>query len=386
MILLPDFVCHALDALTTAGYEAWVVGGAVRDALIEKEPKDYDIATNALPGQVKRIFKKTIDTGLCFGTVTVLIDGQSIEVTTFRTDGWYQNHRRPAEVRLAPSIRLDFARRDFTINAIAFHPQAGIYDPFDGQGDLKKRLIRTVGDANARFEEDALRILRAYRFCAQLDFSMEPSTFETAQEKSVLLEKISAERIRQELMLMVCSDYVERIIPLHIKHLSITHREQTKQITRLKKDPATRLAAYMYVNQLPCTLLLALKCSNQMKHDVKQVIHLLEGQIPDTKIKLKKLMGCFSIADVKRSFEIANQIDGKSTDEALKWLWEIQENREPYRIDMLAVKGNDLLGAGVGQGPKMKEMFDFLLEKVIINPDLNKKEILLELIQNEHNR
>ena len=171
-ISIPKHASDIIKTLSSHGYEAFVVGGCVRDSILGKEPADWDITTSALPEQVKALFPRTIDTGLKHGTVTIMMDKIGYEVTTYRIDGTYEDHRRPNDVTFTSSLREDLMRRDFTINAMAYNPKQGLVDPFGGLGDLEKKVIRCVGDPKERFTEDALRILRAVRFSAKLGFSI----------------------------------------------------------------------------------------------------------------------------------------------------------------------------------------------------------------------
>ena len=195
-IPIPEEVNSILVKLQESGYEAYIVGGCVRDALLGREPNDWDITTSALPLEVKRIFVKTVDTGLQHGTVTVLAGGKGYEVTTYRVDGVYEDGRHPKEVTFTPSLREDLQRRDFTINAMAYREPGVLVDLFGGQKDLEDGVIRAVGDPSQRFSEDALRILRAIRFSAQLGYRIEEETLRAASELAPTLRKISAERIR----------------------------------------------------------------------------------------------------------------------------------------------------------------------------------------------
>lgn len=210
-IAIPEKVEWILNVLHENGYEAYAVGGCVRDALIGREPKDWDITTSAAPMQVKELFRRTIDTGIQHGTVTVMLDKEGFEVTTYRIDGKYEDGRHPKEVQFTSSLVEDLKRRDFTINAMAYSKEEGIVDAFDGVGDLERKVIRCVGNAKERFSEDALRILRAVRFSAQLDFDIEEETKTAIVEKAPTLEKISAERIREEIDKLICSSNPKRL-------------------------------------------------------------------------------------------------------------------------------------------------------------------------------
>ena len=197
-LLLPDYVETILEKIEKAGFIAYAVGGCVRDLLRNVTPNDYDIATSAWPSDIKRIFPKTVDTGITHGTVSVIVPEGTVEITTFRCDGHYSDNRRPDTVSFISDVEEDLARRDFTVNAIAYNPKEGLCDPFSGRRDIESCVLRTVGDPETRFKEDALRILRLYRFSAQLGFSVEENTALYAKKLSDLLKNVSRERIYSE--------------------------------------------------------------------------------------------------------------------------------------------------------------------------------------------
>lgn len=213
-ILLPHAVCRALDILTSEGYGAYIVGGAVRDFLRGVKPGDFDMTTSALPGEIIDAFSefRTIPTGISHGTVTVIIDSTPIEITTYRIDGEYADNRHPKSVLFTEALEKDLARRDFTVNAMAYNERVGIVDLFGGRADLKAKLVRAVGVPEERFNEDALRILRALRFASVLNFAIDGLTSEAAWEKKDLLRAVSAERVRVELCKLICGDGAARII------------------------------------------------------------------------------------------------------------------------------------------------------------------------------
>lgn len=211
-IELPKQVKQIINTLQEHGYEAYAVGGCVRDAMLGKQPQDWDITTSALPKQVKSLFRRTVDTGIQHGTVTVLLDKEGFEVTTYRVDGAYEDGRHPTEVSFTASLTEDLRRRDFTINAMAYNETEGLVDLFSGAEDLEQGIIRCVGVAKERFSEDALRILRAFRFSAQLDFSIEEETLSAATELAGTLKKISAERIYAELTKLLLSEHPGRLL------------------------------------------------------------------------------------------------------------------------------------------------------------------------------
>ena len=191
IIDLPKNVKKIIESLNEHGFEGFAVGGCVRDSLLNKIPTDWDITTNALPADIKKIFKKTFDTGIAHGTVTVLMDGVGYEITTYRIDGDYTDGRHPDSVSFSKNLSEDLCRRDFTVNAMAYSPQKGIVDLYKGREDLQKGIIRAVGDAGKRFDEDALRMLRAIRFASQLGFEIEDNTFEAIKQKAKLLVNVS---------------------------------------------------------------------------------------------------------------------------------------------------------------------------------------------------
>ena len=208
---IPEKVQYIIETLINNGFEAYAVGGCVRDMILGKKPEDWDITTSAKPHEVKGVFRRTVDTGIVHGTVTVLLDKEHFEVTTYRLDGVYEDNRHPREVSFTGDLSEDLRRRDFTINAMAYNHADGVIDLFGGTDDLQNCLIRCVGNANERFDEDALRLLRAVRFSAQLDFQIEEHTEEAIKSKAELLRNISAERIRTELTKLLVSDNPDRL-------------------------------------------------------------------------------------------------------------------------------------------------------------------------------
>lgn len=209
---IPEHVAFIIQKLEENGFEGYAVGGCVRDTLLGREPGDWDITTSARPEQVKALFRRTIDTGIQHGTVTVMLEDDGYEVTTYRMDGEYEDHRHPKEVLFTPNLTEDLKRRDFTINAMAYNEKSGIVDQFDGMKDLKEHCIRCVGDAGERFEEDALRMLRGIRFAGQLQFDIEKQTLAAIREKAPTLVNVSAERIRTELTKLLVSDGADRLL------------------------------------------------------------------------------------------------------------------------------------------------------------------------------
>ena len=209
-LIMPSEVTYIIEVLEKAGYEAYAVGGCVRDSILNRQPDDWDITTSAKPEAIKQLFERTIDTGIAHGTVTVMKNHIGYEVTTYRIDGEYEDGRHPKEVTFTSDLLEDLKRRDFTINAMAYNDRVGLVDAFGGREDIERKKIRCVGDARCRFSEDALRMMRAVRFAAQLGYEIEEETREAIRELSPNLEKISAERIQTELVKLLTSTHPEQ--------------------------------------------------------------------------------------------------------------------------------------------------------------------------------
>jgi tRNA nucleotidyltransferase (CCA-adding enzyme) len=239
---IPPQVASTLERLEDAGFSAYVVGGCVRDALMGSEPHDWDIATSALPKQVKEVFadKRVLETGLRHGTVTLLLKGQPLEITTFRSDGVYLDGRHPKSVRFVASIEQDLARRDFTMNALAFNPRTGLIDPFGGRRDIAKRVIRAVGTPSERLQEDALRIMRALRFSARLGFSLEEELAASLHENKALLARIAPERIHSELLLMLTGAHVLEVLLAYPSVLAVPIPEIAETVGYDQRTPYHR--------------------------------------------------------------------------------------------------------------------------------------------------
>jgi len=218
-----DKAMRVLEKLAQADYEAYLVGGCVRDLLLNKVPKDFDITTNALPEMIEEIFSgyRILKTGIKHGTITVIFEDEPFEITTYRTDGIYSDHRRPDQVAFSASIQEDLARRDFTINAMAYNAVGGLVDPYNGKQDLEEGILRCVGAAALRFEEDALRLLRLLRFASELGFKVEEKTENAVYEKKALLEKVSKERVREECSKLLCGKHAGQVLVKWIEVLGV---------------------------------------------------------------------------------------------------------------------------------------------------------------------
>ena len=300
---LPPEVHTALSVLAAHGHIGYVVGGSVRDALMGRTPADYDLAVSSPPEETARCFRdcRVIETGLRHGTVTVLIGNRSLELTTFRVDGAYTDRRRPDEVRFADDITEDLARRDFTVNAMAYHPEKGLVDPFGGRADLQKRILRAVGEPDRRFNEDALRILRALRFASVLGFAVEPATAAAAIGNRALLRCVSAERIFAELKGLLTGKNAEAVLPAFRPVLETvlpplaaypagTYERQAAAVARCK-TPAAAFAALLHPagEAQAQTLCRALKTDNRFR----ETVCFLIGRTPfsGTKGEALRLIG-----------------------------------------------------------------------------------------------
>lgn len=396
IIDLPKNVENIIGSLEEHGFEGFAVGGCVRDSLLKKTPKDWDITTDALPVDMKKIFKKTFDTGIAHGTVTVLMDGVGYELTTYRIDGNYSDGRHPDSVSFSKNLSEDLCRRDFTINAMAYSNKKGIVDLFDGRKDLQNGVIRAVGDAKKRFDEDALRMLRAVRFAAQLGFKIDDDTFAAIREKAKLLSNVSKERIFVELNKSLCGDFAQNIKMVYTsglyryigkefakldeniynfyprkfpnkKHMywaafleNIENVEAVKKILfELKSDNATRNNTYLLVKELKNPL-------PSSDEDIRWSLHRIGADLFCDYIEILK--------SDKKNVDILDKIDTIENRYSL-----ILKENHAYEISMLDITGKDLMDLGISKGPKIGEVLEFLLKKVIENPLNNEKSSLLRL-------
>ncbi len=376
---LPAEVLKALDMITARGYEAYVVGGCVRDLLMGIPPHDYDICTSALPEETKACFcgERVIETGIQHGTVTVLMNGEMLEITTFRTEGDYLDGRHPSSVAFTRNIENDLMRRDFTVNAMAYHPEKGLVDLYGGQEDIARRCLRCVGDARTRLTEDALRILRAMRFSAQLGFAVEGSTAQAMHDLKDRLALISRERIAQELLRMVSSPAAPDVLT-QFEDIFFAAVPQCRgiDIPSLRAlaggDEITRMAALLHANDLSCAdaALQSLKLPALFQRDCLQLIAhyaapLTAGDVPLwlSRLSEKQFRRLLLLQhNVALEPEIQRAIDEKL----------------PLRVRDLAVNGRDLMAAGVPAGPMVGEVLTQLHEMVLRREVENERDRLLE--------
>lgn len=402
-IALPKDVKHIIDVLMENGYEAYAVGGCVRDSILGRVPGDWDITTSALPMQVKGLFRRTVDTGIQHGTVTVMLGRNGYEVTTYRIDGKYEDSRHPESVEFTPKLEEDLKRRDFTINAMAYNDEHGIVDIFDGVGDLQRKIIRCVGNAHDRFDEDALRILRAVRFSAQLGFGIEENTARAAKELAVNLKKISSERIHTEFNKMLKSPHPDYfsvadaigIMEIVLPEYHVMSAEDKAFVGALARECACQLperyAAMLFMSggyseedpaDTAKRVLKRLKLDNdtintasmllrfgmlEITDDEPRIRHIIYEtgdknilRILDFRTAYEKCIGN-DITDVRRMYDICNMIF---------------ECGDCVSLKNLAITGKELIAMGVPAGRQMGEILNSLLMLVLDNPQFNDREQL----------
>ncbi len=437
-IALPAAVKDILNRIHQAGYEAYAVGGCVRDCLLGRQPQDWDITTSALPAQVKSLFGRTIDTGLKHGTVTVMIDRVSYEVTTYRIDGEYEDGRHPKEVSFTASLLEDLKRRDFTINSMAYNEQEGLIDAFDGIGDMERKIIRCVGEARCRFEEDALRMMRAVRFSAQLGYEIEEETARAIKELAPNLKKVSAERIQVELVKLLQSghpDYLRKAyetgltavffpefdeamktpqhhphhcysVGEHILHsLTYAGPERVLRLTMLFHDigkPRTRQRDQEGIDhfhghsaageKMAKQIMKRLRMDNDTIGKVCVLVKYHDLRPEPTKRAVKRAVvkvgpELFDLflqvqqADLLAQGSYLRKEKQENLDRVKQIYEEILAEGDCLTLKELALTGSDLKEAGMKPGKAMGAVLRGLLEHVLENPEDNQKEVLLKLAE-----
>jgi len=432
-IRMDEGAAELLDTLHRAGYAAYVVGGCVRDSLLGLTPHDWDLCTSALPQQVMELFgaQRCIPTGLQHGTVTVKQSGALYEITTFRTEGTYTDGRHPDEVHFVPDVREDLARRDLTINAMAYNEKEGLVDPFGGQADLQSGIVRAVGVPRQRFTEDALRILRLYRFAARFGFAIDPPTAQAAQELCAHLDCVSVERIEEELAKLLSAPapaaYLDKKILLVIlPELSSEALAAAKPVVDAcpagAENLPIRLAALLYSLGEDGTrrTLRRLRCSNACIEETAVLVReargcdgsfsedrplgwdpVAEGNragdgmarivseekatvTPDFTIYARRLLGKYNLCTVQRIAALGTALQPeRSADFAA--LSELAEQLDAdgvcCRVSQLAVNGRDLMAAGVPAGPGIRKVLEALLDGVIREEYPNERQALLAAVQ-----
>ncbi len=409
-IEMPKDVASIISRLQHAGHEAYIVGGCVRDTLMGREPEDWDITTSAKPEEVKVIFIKTIDTGIRHGTVTVLVNGNGYEVTTYRIDGDYADGRHPDNVKFTRSLREDLKRRDFTINAIAYNDENGIRDDFDGIPDLQRHIIRAVGDPFERFSEDALRMMRAIRFSAQLGFNIDIDTYQAIKVMSEGIKNVSMERVQAELAKTILSDHPEcvseyrltglfaEILPSINAVLGSKDADKIRSMLRyMPSTPVMRYAALLGTlrSEEAREAMKTLKIDNNTTDTVTKIIKYSgeEETLGENEFAVREAMYrhgprlmeylfVYSEAEILTKEEVTG-LNMRGSRNHLKTIRryydEIMERGDCISLRDLDVTGDDLLERGYS-GKKIGETLDWLMHIVLENPKLNDKETLLDML------
>lgn len=386
---IPFFVTETINTLQKNGYEAYMVGGCVRDILMGNTPHDYDVTTNALPNQVKELFDRTADTGIKHGTVTVIWDKNTVEVTTYRTESEYTDNRHPDCVTFVTNLKEDLTRRDFTVNAICYNKKSGFTDLFGGISDINNKILKAVGDANIRFTEDALRILRLFRFACTLNFKIDKNTYEAALCCLPLIKNVSIERIADELKKACLGDNFKALEQFinsgGLECLDITSCEELDKISDLSKNIDLRLFALLSLCDCDvCDIAKKLKLSNLSKNTISSLKYLTTNPPPKSKSDIKRILARFDYNVFISYLEYLAVIKNIPTEEVRLITEEILNNKEPYKISQLAIGGNEVTKLGFTER-KVGEALNFLLESVIDNPNYNKKETLIEFLKNYRN-
>ena len=441
-IEMPSYVKNIIGTITAAGFEAFAVGGCIRDSILGRPPEDWDITTSARPEEVKALFGRTVDTGIQHGTVTVILNKRGFEVTTYRIDGKYEDSRHPSEVVFTPSLKEDMRRRDFTINAMAYNDEAGLVDEFGGISDIENHIIRCVGDARMRFTEDALRIMRAIRFSAQLGYEIEENTREAMGELKDKLKQISAERILTELTKLLVSDHPDYlreayeagitsvILPEfdlametpqnHPHHCYNVGEHILHSLLEIPGKKELRLAMLFHDIGKPDTytidqngmthfngharisankavqILKRLRSDNQTIRRVENLVlyHDFGYETRPDKAKVRRTIHRIGeeyfpdVFAVKRA-DILAQSEYKREEKLARLAeWEqlyeeIIKEQECISLKDLAVTGADLIAAGMKPGKVIGETLNRLLDLVLENPAYNSREYLLNQVYME---
>ncbi len=437
-IELPRKVIMIINNLQLHGYEAFAVGGCVRDSILARRPQDWDITTSARPEEIKRLFRRTVDTGIEHGTVTVLLGKDSFEVTTYRVDGAYEDSRHPSEVRFTNRLEEDLKRRDFTINAMAYNDDVRLVDAFGGMQDLNHHLIRCVGNPVERFTEDALRILRAVRFSAQLNFPIEPETAEAVRKLAPNLRNISAERIQAELVKLLVSPHPERLqdayelgitriilpewdamvgVEQDTPHHKYDVAEHTlRAMKNVKRDKILRLTMLFHdmgkpsvkttdengrdhfkghalvSEELARRILRRLKFDNETIRVVTRLVCYHDYRVEATPKNVRRAMNRIGVdlfpyylavrmADVKAQSPYQRREKIENIVEMRRLYQEILEKKECITLRQLAVGGRDLMNLGMKPGRELGSILSELLEYVLDDPERNKKDILCDYVK-----
>lgn len=422
-----EFIIRSLE---NAGFEAYIVGGCVRDGILGRDPEDWDITTIAKPDEIKRIFSHTVDTGIEHGTVTVLVPPEevergirSFEVTTYRIDGEYTDHRHPNAVSFTGSLEEDLARRDFTINAMAYHMERGIIDPFHGQEDLEKKIVRAVGKAKDRFAEDALRMMRGIRFSAQLDFSLDEEAYLGIESLKESLENVSKERIAVELWKLLASAHPDKVEMFFSTGLAPYITEDFPKIQEsgipklLPFAPVEKIVRFgLFLRNVPD---LARKILRDLKLDRESIeggshfAALFSEEEVESPYALRKRIARYGLKMVRDFYEMrlallhqdeeelyspleSDLLESKRrtgeiittkkqaesiVKERLLWIMKVESEKNCVSLSELMLSGKDLISLGVSPGKRMGEILQLAFDRVLQEPKENEKEKLISYLQ-----
>lgn len=424
-IFIPKEVKFLIDKIYENGYEAFMVGGCVRDSILNMTPNDYDITTNAKPNDIINIFKeyKIIDTGIKHGTVSIILNNNIYEITTYRIEGEYENNRRPKNVEFTSNLEEDLRRRDFTINAIAYNEKIGIIDIFNGIKDIQNKVVKTVGNPDERFEEDGLRMIRAIRFSSKLGFNIDKDTLSSIYKNSYIIKKISLERINDEFTKILTSNYPQNIILLYktkiFENLGIycslngyEYNELEIKLNVLKycennlldrlimleyiisnqmlKDiDSNKRYSYYYEKIKKENIINNLRYSNKVTNYCNDVMEYMLYNIDKVdKVTIKRHLSKIGYDKLNKIFHLKliyyTFVDNKNKIEILKLcinnLEQIKNNKECYTVKDLQIDGKILINLGY-KGKEIGKILQFLLDEVIKNPLLNHKDVLINLLK-----
>lgn len=385
---IPEAAQQIIEQLNQAGFEAYAVGGCVRDTLLGKEPGDWDITTSAKPEQVKAIFGRTIDTGIQHGTVTIMKGKVGYEVTTYRIDGEYEDGRHPKSVEFTANLEEDLKRRDFTINAMAYSHQTGLVDIFGGVNDLEERCIRCVGSPKDRFTEDALRILRALRFSAQLGFEIEEETKLAITEMAPGLAQVSKERIQAELTKLLLSDHPEFIRMLYETGISRYLSENLEHIpvekieisNGLPKEKSLRWAGFLRLTsrETAVKVLKDLKMDNDTISKTATLVQWWNQSIAPNKTEIRRVMSQMTAQSYDHLLLLKNSLKEEGLQQVEELTRQIREDGDCVSLKTMAVTGDDLIAVGIKPGKELGMILNRLFQLVLQHPEYNIKERLIQ--------
>lgn len=388
--ILPEDVLYILQQLNQNGFEAYIVGGCVRDCILGRQPMDWDITTSAEPHEVKAIFPHTFDTGIQHGTVTVVKNKINYEVTTYRVEGEYEDCRHPSEVEFTKKLEEDLLRRDFTMNAIAYHPDQGFQDFFHGMEDISSQTIRGVGVPAERFQEDALRMLRALRFSVQLGFTIEQNTYKALKENRALIQKISVERIHEELDKLLAGVFFEKmsllwesellyeISPVLQKNMVAEGSRVISQLKQAQIDMEIRWTLFLqHMSEKEAkSFLKKLKFDTKTLRGVTQLIQLLSLPLPKEEYPLRKLIGQIGAEKILQLIELKALLQKEEVLQTKETTSTILERKDCLTLKELKFTGEDLISMGVPKGKEIGKILGYLLDLVHQDPTKNEKFML----------